>query len=770
MSKCINEEIGAMLHAYELGMLSEEDSNRVEVHLLECPHCNQMFLEFLQAARALRSDTEVRPVLEKLNEKTTSQGTTDAAQEGTKSDRRRTKVVRYLMAAAAVIVLLVLKPWNLQFESDDPVQAAGSAIAVMPFEYVATPADTGRMAEVVVNLLITDLAESRFLEVIPGKQIVNVSRYLGSKDSSLDAAEREQTALERFGTRWILNGTIVQLEPQIVVTIQITDLIDHRMVQSLREIGDQDESVFAVVDRVAARIREGLLTPVEAQSEFDPALADVTTHSAEAYRWYLEGVELYGLRHIDEAEDAYRRAVACDSTFAMGWYCLAFHGVPNAVENAVKYSDQASHKEKLYIYSLAAQRQGDEARAESLLKELVEHYPNEKIAWMELAYIAWENLQYDSAVHYLKQSLLADPLYVDALDLLAYVYNDMGQFDSALATINEAVSLEPEEPNPYDSRGEILAANGKLDEAVLSYEKALSIKPDLVHFQSMLRLGYLYVYQNRYDDARAAFQRAITGGNADLRSQARAILPLISLYQGKLTQASMELDDAFAADRIENAAAVSPGSAAFKYFVRSRIMLAKGDFNAAAKALREALPLAEQAGTRDQDSYSIHYAHALALAGDLNGAQRVVRELADRVTRRGDNLDPLHKAEGLVAFASGDYEYALDRLSRIADPDWKGFDTRYVLARAYLNLDQYEAAEREFNEALADYSDRRRLSNALASVEAYYYLALAEEQLGETASAIEHHEELLRIWKNADSSLGLVDQAREKLSRLKSSS
>lgn len=49
-----------MLHAYELGALSEEDADRFEIHLLECQHCFAELKAFEEVADLLRSDEEIR--------------------------------------------------------------------------------------------------------------------------------------------------------------------------------------------------------------------------------------------------------------------------------------------------------------------------------------------------------------------------------------------------------------------------------------------------------------------------------------------------------------------------------------------------------------------------------------------------------------------------------------------------------------------------------------------------------------------------------------
>lgn len=63
MSKCKDPDLGALLHAYELDALSEEDTESFEIHLLKCEHCFNQLKNFEQEATLLSSDNEVRQVI-----------------------------------------------------------------------------------------------------------------------------------------------------------------------------------------------------------------------------------------------------------------------------------------------------------------------------------------------------------------------------------------------------------------------------------------------------------------------------------------------------------------------------------------------------------------------------------------------------------------------------------------------------------------------------------------------------------------------------------
>ncbi len=112
-------------------------------------------------------------------------------------------------------------------------------------------------------------------------------------------------------------------------------------------------------------------------------MADVTTHSQEAYRYYLEGIDYFYKAYFSEAEKSFEKALEFDSTFAMAYYWLAYvkyasNGIKTARElmtKAVKYSDRVSQKEKHYIKSMEAYISGNYSQAIKELQKIVEHYP-----------------------------------------------------------------------------------------------------------------------------------------------------------------------------------------------------------------------------------------------------------------------------------------------------------------------------------------------------------------------------------------------------------
>ena len=64
MARCIDPQIGNLLHAYELRLLSAEERERFEIHLIACEHCSQEVESFAPALESMASDATTRAVVD----------------------------------------------------------------------------------------------------------------------------------------------------------------------------------------------------------------------------------------------------------------------------------------------------------------------------------------------------------------------------------------------------------------------------------------------------------------------------------------------------------------------------------------------------------------------------------------------------------------------------------------------------------------------------------------------------------------------------------
>jgi tetratricopeptide (TPR) repeat protein len=92
-----------------------------------------------------------------------------------------------------------------------------------------------------------------------------------------------------------------------------------------------------------------------------------------------------------------------------------------------------------------------------------------------------------------------------------------------------------------------------------------------------------------------------------------------------------------------------------------------------------------------------------------------------------------------------------------------------LLGLAYLGAGRPDEAIAKFEELLSSYSDKL-LYTGVYGVKLHYYLGQAYEQSQKYDQAAAQYETFLEIWKDADSGLTGIDDARRRLAGLKSRS
>jgi serine/threonine protein kinase/tetratricopeptide (TPR) repeat protein len=665
-----------------------------------------------------------------------------------------------------VLLLLILKPFRLEIVSDKSAVAKENSLAIMYFDNLVDAEDEERLGEIVTNLLITDLSESEYMRVVSSQRLYDILKLLGREgEKKIDREVATQVAT-KAGARWMLFGSVLQVEPEIVLTSQLVDVGSGKVTASQRITGEAGEKIFSMVDKLTGEIKNDLSLPAVAQQEPDPSVADITTHSPEAYRYYLEGLDYTSKYYSTEAERSFRKALEFDSTFAMAYLRLSMEWPDDWKEllaKAVEYSDDVTHKEKCYIKVQEARVSDYETQYVKELKKLVERYPDEKDAFFMLGvyYQGWG--KFEEAVSQLNKAIEIDPLYKLPYNTLAYTYHELGDFDKSIWAINKYISIAPDEANPYDSRADLYAYNGRIDQAIESYKRALEIKPDF--YASLLKLGHMYLFKREYAKAESCYQATASHSDKWYRSVGRFLLAHIPAYQGKFETALKVLDDGIAADRMEQ----TEDRAVDKLLNKAHIFACKKDLNSALREVEIAMEINERLRPEYVQRPFPIYARLLAENGDFEKAEEAASALRKNIEEKDQTqMDTYWWLLGNIELAKGDAKTAVTYMEKATkETKWWSFGHRFCLGRAYLESGRLGESVAQLEKALRCY-DEGRLLYPIWEVEAYYLLGLAYEKSGWNEKAIEQFEEFLEIWKDADPGIPEVEDAKKRLARLKS--
>jgi serine/threonine-protein kinase len=265
---------------------------------------------------------------------------------------------------------------------------AAPGIAVLPFSVRGSGLEVWR--EGMVDVLSTNL------DGVGGLRAIDSRTVLARWREQVPGAEAPdlQTSLEvarLSGGRYALVGTALTTGPEMRFAAKIYDVQTGKDMGEGEVVGPPD-SVLSLVNRLSIE----LLRTIAKDNPGDLSridLARVTTASLPALKAYLEGEVLFRRSDWNEAIDAYQRAIAADSTFALALYRLAqcygwsesiLSGLPEEFdERAAHFADRLSERDQVIVRASLALDRG-EPDAIDPLEQAVRRYPDDVEMWYVL--------------------------------------------------------------------------------------------------------------------------------------------------------------------------------------------------------------------------------------------------------------------------------------------------------------------------------------------------------------------------------------------------
>jgi len=689
-------------------------------------------------------------------------GETTAISRETPRSRKLRRVFLSTSAAAIVILLaLILKPWNISIQTTDEAEAVENRIVVMYFDNLTDVGDSLRLGEIISTVVITDLSNSDELQVVSSQQLNDILKQLGQEGiRRIDRAIASQVAA-KARARWMLSGDILQTKPAVIVTAQLVEVGSGNIVASERLESGTDESVVSLANRLTMKIGEGLSLPLET-----PVAG--ATESAEAYRHYLEGIEFNNKYMFSEAESSFDTATELDSTFAMAYYWLSRTASEEelrrtAIAKAVRFIDKASEIEKQYIKARRSVFEGDTDEAIRQLESLVAEHPEEKLAYYILAW-SYRNIRLDNkrAIELYEKVIEIDPLYKPAYNALAYVYDAVGNLDRSIWAINKYIELAPDEWNPYDTRGDLYWRYGKLDEAAQSFQTALDMSPGAT--RTLQKLADTYLFRQQYAEADSLYQILAVHPDKYERAIGRNCLINVLMYQGKYQQAFRFSDMMMKTDSLELG---DSWSLVNKHWSRgTAYCLVLEDYESGRDEFEKMMAIEQRLVPEGDALSNANLAYAYAKLGDFRAVDALMEKNEEMFKSGSCTQWQLWFGRLLVEAAKENYDSAI-AYYEILDTTFTMFQVSCLGGQMYLEAGRLADAVSTLENAVKRYDNLRAGSHFLVAV-VHYDLGRAYEQTGWTDKAIEQYETFLDIWKNADEGLKSVDDAKTRLTRLKS--
>jgi len=410
-------------------------------------------------------------------------------------------------ALVIVVVMVIWQPWSQKASVIAP--KIENSIAVISFENQTGDEAFDYLQKAIPDLLITSLERKGELYVVTWERMLDLLDQMGEKDVEVIDRQLGFDLCRMEGIEAIVLGSYIKAGDTFATDVKVLDVETKRILRSCSSRGEGASSIInRQIDELTQEIFEGIGLARKVIKSAEKLMADVTTSSMEAYRYYLEGRENLRKFYYEDALIAFEKAVELDPDFAMAYSGLASSNAALrniearniALKRAKALSPKATEKERLRIeeyYASAIER--DSEKYFRILQQRAEKFPKEKGIIYRLGRYYEGRGAFDKTIKEYNKALDLDPNYGMVHNQLGYLYLDMGDFSKAVEHFKKYVSINPGEANPLDSLAEAYFWMGNLDEALASYKDALEIKPDFGG--TNFRLGYIYALKEDYSVA-----------------------------------------------------------------------------------------------------------------------------------------------------------------------------------------------------------------------------------------------------------------------------
>ncbi len=427
-------------------------------------------------------------------------------------------------------------------------EAAGPAIAhymaVLPFRVTSDEANTGYLADGIVDALSAKLSGLRNVYVAPA--------------TAVNAAVKQQDPVKiahALAVKLLLSGTVTTgANNAISITVTLDDTASQGRNLLHQNFSGVRQDLLTIEDQIFSRLA-GALEIKQSNEE----LARTTAHPTEstgAYDLYLKGRNAWrGAQSVKELQNAmgfFNQAVQRDPRFALAYAGLAdvdrrmFEQTKDGAwtQKALGAAQQAEalndalpevHFTLGSIYTAT----GRTAEAIAELQRALQLAPNsdESLRRLGTAYMN-AGRQQEAVAAYVKATQVNPYLYTN-YNQLGSAYFQLGQNEKALAAFQHVTELGPDRPEGWANVGAVYYQQGKWTDCIPRFQKAIDLQPRAPYYSN---LGTAYYYLGRYPEAATMFEKAASMMQND--ASIRMFLADAYRWSGQSDKANATYDEA----------------------------------------------------------------------------------------------------------------------------------------------------------------------------------------------------------------------------------
>jgi eukaryotic-like serine/threonine-protein kinase len=582
--------------------------------------------------------------------------------------------------------------------------------------------------------LAVSLQQSPYLSLVSNEQVQETLRYMGRPSNTPLTQDVAREVCERRQSKALLTGTISQLGPQYVVTLEAVNCSTGASLLRVGADASAKDNVLSALGKAASELRGKLGESLASIQKFDAPLPQATTSSLEALKAYSLGLKAIAEKGSAAGIPFLKRAIELDPNFTEAYSLLAvMYGNIGETFLASEYAHRAYE-----------------------LRDRVTEHERLAISTLESSYVTGDLVKDEQVVDLWKQTYPRD----------VGVYNDAGvdkqlrgDYQGGLQDFLQGVRLYPNSTITIDNLATSYFALNRLDEAkgVLDQGLAHGIAPESLA-SDFYALAFL-----RNDEDGMQKQFALALGKAGYEDVLLSTQADAEAYHGRLKKAREYSQRAVESAQRNGTGEIAAGWAVSEAFAEAEV----GNSALAREAAGKALELAPR-GRYVQAIAAL----ALVRAGETAQAQKIADDLAKNYPQDTiANFYWLPTIHAVMEINRHNPSSAVELL-RAAQPYELGnpFPTVgplspvYFRGYAYVAAGQGQEAAKEFQKII---DHRGIVQNSLVGALAYLGLARSRAASGDTAGARTAYQDFLALWKDADPEVPIRKEAEAEYAKLK---
>ena len=360
---------------------------------------------------------------------------------------------RGLVAAAVVIAVVASYFFLRNAAPGGPLSP--DLIAVLPFTVRGNP-ELDYLGEGMVDLMSAKLDGADPLSAVNPRVVISLVSTM--QIDIADPVAVQRAAVQLHAGRYV-TGEILEAggRLQLIAYLHDTDRPDAAPVRATAE--GRPDQLFEVIDGLAVDL---LSSTMSGASDRIKKVATATSASLPATKEFLQGERLLRVGAYREAAEAYDRAVALDTAFALAWYRKSVAAdwidgldVRSSADRAWSYADRFSPRDRQLVSALRHRRHGENHLAAQEYAAQLHTWPDEVEGQVQMGEILFHDnprlgQPMAEAIPVFESALALENSNANARIHLARLYALYGNIDSLRETVRHFTAENAESERTFE--------------------------------------------------------------------------------------------------------------------------------------------------------------------------------------------------------------------------------------------------------------------------------------------------------------------------------